>query len=228
MVGRNFGCGSSREHAVWAVMQAGFRAIIAPGPARGSPTSSSRRLQQRIARRSSSPEADRDAIAAAGRDTRARPRPRSTSAPRRSRSIRRKRSKAPSRRSASRSRLATPASAPGPRRDRRDPRPRARDPSARTIRRRLGLPATPRQSGGSPQGSSRDRGDNVVVVADGEDWRAAVKSSMAPQVRPNTRSIIGHGSVTWSRSTGSERTRKPGVTPARQGIHRAGLFSSDG
>ncbi len=26
----NFGCGSSREHAVWAVMQAGFSAVIAP------------------------------------------------------------------------------------------------------------------------------------------------------------------------------------------------------
>ncbi len=26
----NFGCGSSREHAVWAVLQAGFRAVIAP------------------------------------------------------------------------------------------------------------------------------------------------------------------------------------------------------
>ena len=26
----NFGCGSSREHAVWAVVQAGFRAVIAP------------------------------------------------------------------------------------------------------------------------------------------------------------------------------------------------------
>jgi len=29
--GNNFGCGSSREHAVWGLQQAGIRAVIAPG-----------------------------------------------------------------------------------------------------------------------------------------------------------------------------------------------------
>ena len=33
LVGTNFGCGSSREHAVWAIQQAGFRAVIAIGEA---------------------------------------------------------------------------------------------------------------------------------------------------------------------------------------------------
>lgn len=30
VAGKNFGCGSSREHAAWALQQFGFRAIIAP------------------------------------------------------------------------------------------------------------------------------------------------------------------------------------------------------
>jgi len=30
VAGNNFGCGSSREHAVWAIVQAGYKAVIAP------------------------------------------------------------------------------------------------------------------------------------------------------------------------------------------------------
>ncbi len=30
VTGRNFGCGSSREHAVWGLVEYGFRAVVAP------------------------------------------------------------------------------------------------------------------------------------------------------------------------------------------------------
>ena len=48
VAGRNFGCGSSREHAPWALQDYGFRAIIAPSP---SATSSARTRSRRGWRR---------------------------------------------------------------------------------------------------------------------------------------------------------------------------------
>jgi 3-isopropylmalate/(R)-2-methylmalate dehydratase small subunit len=68
VVGRNFGCGSSREHAVWAVMQAGFRAVIAPVPGEGfADIFESNAFNNGLLVIELS-QADRDAIATAGRE----------------------------------------------------------------------------------------------------------------------------------------------------------------
>jgi 3-isopropylmalate/(R)-2-methylmalate dehydratase small subunit len=42
VAGHNFGCGSSREHAVWALLDAGFRAVVSTGFADNFGTGSSR------------------------------------------------------------------------------------------------------------------------------------------------------------------------------------------
>ncbi len=68
VVGRNFGCGSSREHAVWAVMQAGFRAVIAPGPGEGFADIFESNAFNNGLLVIELPQNDHDAIAAAGRD----------------------------------------------------------------------------------------------------------------------------------------------------------------
>lgn len=67
VVGRNFGCGSSREHAVWAVMQAGYRAIIAPVPGEGFADIFESNAFNNGLLVIELPQTDWDAIAAAGR-----------------------------------------------------------------------------------------------------------------------------------------------------------------
>lgn len=67
VVGRNFGCGSSREHAVWAVMQAGFRAVIAPGPGEGFADIFESNAFNNGLLVIELPQQDHDVIAAAGR-----------------------------------------------------------------------------------------------------------------------------------------------------------------
>ena len=67
VVGRNFGCGSSREHAVWAVAQAGYRALVAPGPGEGFADIFEGNAYNNGLLPIELPVADREVIAAAGR-----------------------------------------------------------------------------------------------------------------------------------------------------------------
>ncbi len=66
VVGKNFGCGSSREHAVWAVAQAGFRAVIAPIKGEGFADIFEGNAYGNGLLPLELPQADWDAIAAAG------------------------------------------------------------------------------------------------------------------------------------------------------------------
>lgn len=67
IVGRNFGCGSSREHAVWAVQQAGFRALIAPVRGEGFADIFEGNAYNNGLLPIELPQADWDAVAAASR-----------------------------------------------------------------------------------------------------------------------------------------------------------------
>ena len=67
VVRKNFGCGSSREHAVWAVAQAGFRALIAPGKGEGFADIFEGNAFGNGLLPIELPESDWEAIAAAGR-----------------------------------------------------------------------------------------------------------------------------------------------------------------
>ena len=166
VVGRNFGCGSSREHAVWAVMQAGFRTIIAPVPGEGfadifeSNAFNNGLLVIELA------QADWEAVAAAGREH---PGQAEATIDLRDQTITLHRGRGRRQARASISlpgpRIATPALAPGPGRDRRNPRPRARDPGTRAVRSRLDHPATGR------------RPDEATLLPAGsrhEDWLGSI------------------------------------------------------
>jgi 3-isopropylmalate/(R)-2-methylmalate dehydratase small subunit len=68
VVRKNFGCGSSREHAVWAVAQAGFRAVIAPVQGEGFADIFEGNAYGNGLLPLELPQDDWDAIADAGRD----------------------------------------------------------------------------------------------------------------------------------------------------------------
>jgi 3-isopropylmalate/(R)-2-methylmalate dehydratase small subunit len=70
MVGRNFGCGSSREHAVWALAQAGYRVLIAPGKGEGFADIFEGNAYNNGLLPLEIPQADWDAIATAGLEPR--------------------------------------------------------------------------------------------------------------------------------------------------------------
>ena len=128
VVGHNFGCGSSREHAVWAVMQAGYRAVIAPGKGRGfadifeSNALPERPAGHRARRRRLADDRRRPARRAPGpgRGHDRPPRPDGQAPPHPDAARPSRTTPVPLRDP----RIPSPPAAPRPRRDRRDPRPR--------------------------------------------------------------------------------------------------------
>lgn len=71
IVGHNFGCGSSREHAVWAVRQAGFLALIAPVRGAGFADIFEGNAFNNGLLPIELPQSDWDAVASAGREEKA-------------------------------------------------------------------------------------------------------------------------------------------------------------